>query len=627
MECAEMIHGYAGKILNVDLTNGAIKSEPLDEGSAEAFIGGYGLGVRLLYDRIPAHADPLGPENVLAIMTGPLTGSGVPSGTRWTVCCKSPLTGTWGDANGSGFFGPQLKAAGYDGILFKGISREPVYLAVQDGEAKLLSAEDLWGLDTYAVDDALKSMYGGDSESVCIGPAGERLSLIAGVVHAKGRTAARSGVGAVMGSKRLKAIVVRGGSRLRLAQPEQVKALRSKYTRQILDGVGLSSFYSVTGTPGYIEAGVSEGDSSIRNWKGTPSDFTDVKRIGAGAIFALGRKKRSCWKCPIGCWGEVPLKTGMVHQPEYETASAFGSNLLVSDLETLLKCTDLCNRRGLDTISTAATIAFAVECFEGGLISEDDTGGLILRWGDAATMFELARQLADRQGFGATLADGTLKAVGQIGQGAERYAMHVGGQEIAMHDPRHEPGLGLVYVADATPGRHTQASQYIPPEGLDVGPYPGFGKSRELQEGRGRHMKPMACANHAMSASGLCLFGYLSTTMSLLPEWLTAVTGKPYALDQVLECGERIANLRQAFNVRDGFNLTKLALPGRIYGTPPLSSGPTKGITVDIQRLLSEHMEEMDWDRLTAAPSRRKLEALGLHDVAADLWGKPEEIR
>ena len=264
-QSAPIIPGYAGMLLAVNLTDGRISSEPLDKGMAEAFIGGYGIGARLLYDRMPPHVDPLGPENILAFMTGPLTGSGIPSGTRWTVCCKSPLTRTWGDANGSGFFGPRLKAAGYDGILFVGASREPVYLLVQDGEAILLPGNDLWGLDTYSVEDRLKSTHGKDSESVCIGPAGEQLSLIAGIVHAKGRTAARSGVGAVMGSKRLKAVVVRGASQLTLAQPAQVKSLHDKYTRQILGGDGFGKFYSVTGTPGYIVDGVAEGDSPIRS--------------------------------------------------------------------------------------------------------------------------------------------------------------------------------------------------------------------------------------------------------------------------------------------------------------------------------------------------------------------------
>lgn len=616
-----MLHGYAGKLLHVDLSTAEIRSEALDPALATDLIGGYGVMALMLYRLIPPHADPLGPENVLAVMTGPLTGSGVPTGTRWTACCKSPLTGTWGDADGSGFFGPALKSAGCDGVLFSGISEKPVYLLVEDGQASLMPADDLWGLDTYETDELLKARYGNESESICIGPAGEKLSLISGIVHAKGRIAARSGVGAVMGSKRLKAVVAKGDAKLTYAHPEDARQLRRKYTRQILDGVGFSEYYRTTGTPGYIVAGVKEADSPIQNWKGAPGDFEDVERIGVGAVFKLGRKKRSCWQCPIGCWGEVPLDDGTVHQPEYETASAFGSNLLMSNLKGLLECTDICNRYGLDTISTGATLAFAIECFEAELIDGSDTGGLVLRWGDARSIIELTRQLAERAGFGAILADGSRRAVEQIGQGAEQFAIHVSGQDLPMHDPRYEPGMGLVYIADATPGRHGQASQYLPTVGFDIGPYPGFGKEREAQEGRGRYMKPLSCLNHVVNASGLCLFGHLSMTVDLLPEWLTAVTGTSYDLQRLLECGERIANVRQAFNVRDGVNMLEFEIPDRAYGIPPRETGPTRGFMVEVRGLLREHLEEMSWDQTTVVPSRAKLESLGLHDIAGELWG------
>jgi aldehyde:ferredoxin oxidoreductase len=614
-----MLHGYAGRILHVDLTGGHIEDEALDSDLAADLIGGYGVMARILYDRIPPGVDPLGPENRLAIMTGPLTGSGVPTGTRWTVCCKSPLTGTWGDANGSGYFGPALKAAGYDGIVFSGTGGEPTYLLIEDGEASLHPAVDLWGKDTYEIDDLLKNRHGKDSESICIGPSGESLSLIAGIVHAKGRVAARSGVGAVMGSKRLKAVVVRGKAKTPSADAERVRALRQKYARQINSGVGFSEYYRTTGTPGYIEAGVQVGDSPVKNWQGSPADFGEVGRIGHERLYRLGRKKRTCWQCPIGCWGELPHAGGAVHQPEYETASAFGSDVLMSDLDGLLACTDICNRYGLDTISTGAVLAFAIDCFEAGLINAVDTGGIHLRWGEADGICALLKQIAGRVGFGSVLADGVMRAAGRIGGKAGELAIHVGGQELPMHDPRYEPGMGLVYVADATPGRHGQASQYLSPVGFDMGSMPGFGEERERQAGRGRYMKPLACLNHVVNASGLCLFGHLSMTVDLMPEWLTAVTGLNYDLERVLICGERIANMRQAFNVREGINLLEFELPRRVYERP-LLSGPTAGVTVDIDTMLREHLDDMGWDLDTAAPTRATLERLGLHDVARDLW-------
>jgi aldehyde:ferredoxin oxidoreductase len=617
-----MSYGYAGKILHIDLTCGRVRQSDLDEQIAEKFIGGYGVGARLLYNLIPPHADPLGPENVLAIMTGPLTGSGVATGTRWTACCKSPLTGTWGDANGSGYFGPTLKAAGYDGLLFYGASQSPVYLYIENEDFELLPADDFWGLDTYETDDRLKERHGNQAEVICIGPAGEKLSLISGIVHAKGRIAARSGVGAVMGSKRLKAVVVKGNKKLPLAQPEEVKRLRAKYTSQIMGGVGSADFYRLTGTAGYIEAGVNEADSPIRNWQGVPDDFKQVHNIGVHAIFGLGRKKRSCWQCPVGCWGEIPLGSNTVHQPEYETSAAFGSNLLMSNLPTLLSCNDICDRYGLDTISAGSTIAFAIECFEAGIITDTDMPDFSIHWGDPKSILTLLTQLAKREGFGAFLADGSHKASQMIGQGSEKFAMHVGGQEVAMHDPRYEPGMGLIYIADATPGRHTQASQFIPAPGLEIEGYPGFGKERENQRGRGRYMKPMSTINHVMNVSGLCLFGYLSTTVSLLPEWLSAVTGKKYDLSTLMDCGERISNIRQAFNVREGVNFLQYKLPGRVYGVPPQNSGPTSNITVDIRILVQEYLSTMDWGQDNPIPSRAKLESLGLADIAGDLWGR-----
>lgn len=611
-----MLYGYSGKLLNVDLSSGKMIIEDLDPEVAADFIGGYGIGARLLFNRIPAMADPLRPENILAFMTGPLTGSGIATGTRWTVCCKSPLTGTWGDANGSGFFGPELKAAGFDGILFSGISQQPVYLLIADGQVSLLPAGHLWGLDTYATDDALKAAHGKDVHSACIGQSGEKLSLISGIVHHKGRIAARSGVGAVMGSKRLKAVVVKGSQKPVFAHPEQLKSLIRKYTSQITsEDVGSSAFYRLTGTPGYIVAGVREGDSPMQNWKEVPETFPNVKNIGAKAIFDRGRKKRSCFRCPIGCWGEIPFNEGTVHQPEYETSSAFGSMLLNDDLDCLLTCTDICNRYGLDTISAGSTVAFAIECFEAGLINEQDTYGLSLRWGDPAGIVTLLKQIARREGFGEVLSDGTRRAAELIGGGAERFAMQVGGQELPMHDPRYEPGLGLVYVADATPGRHTQSAQYLYAVGYPLEGYPGFGKRPELQEGRGRFNKTMSSLNHVINVSGLCLFGYLSTTVSLLPESLSAITGLDYDLEQVLKCGERIANIRQLFNVSEGVCFLEFSVPWRAFGSPPLPSGPTAGLTVNLQSLIREHLEEMDWDVETAIPSERKLESLGLVDL------------
>ncbi len=617
-----MLYGYAGKILWVDLTEGTLRDEPTPAELARDFIGGYGIAARMLYDRIPPDADPLGPENLLAILTGPLTGSEAPTGTRWTVACKSPLTDGWGDANGSGFFGPMMKAAGYDAVFFNGISARPVYLLLDEGTASLHPADDWWGMDTYATEDAAKDRYSKKAELVCIGPAGERLSLISGIVTAKGRVAARSGVGAVMGSKRLKAVVARGSAKPTYPIPEKVGAIRKKYMKQINDGTGAAGFYKVTGTPGYTAYAVNVADSPIRNWGGVPADFPEPAKVGHEAMFATGRKKRTCWRCPIGCWGEVKLNGEAMHQAEYETASVFGPNLLNDDVQSLLKSNDACNRLGLDTISTGATIAFAIECYEAGLLGPDDTGGVELRWGDSAMIIDLVWQIGRREGpLGALLADGTRRAAAQIGKNAADYAIEVGGQELPMHDPRHEPGLALIYQMDATPGRHTQASQYAggPAEWDATEGFPGFGQKREAQEGRGHYMKPFSNLNHVMSASGLCLFGYCSTTAMMLSEFLSAVTGQAYDMDTLMLCGERIANMRHVFNLRHGCNPMDRRIPRRAYGNPPLSDGPTAGFTPDLDSLRREYLADMDWSQDRAIPSPAKLRALGLDDLISDI--------
>jgi aldehyde:ferredoxin oxidoreductase len=299
-----------------------------------------------------------------------------------------------------------------------------------------------------------------------------------------------------------------------------------------------------------------------------------------------------------------------VPQPEYETVAAFGPLQLVSDLKAILTSNELCNRYGIDTISAGATIAFAMESFEKGLISQQDIGFSLL-WGDGQAATRLVTEMALREGFGAVLADGSRRAAQRINPQAQQFAIHIMGQELAMHDPRLEPGVGLVYLADATPGRHTQACDYVGPPAWDIG-FPGFAKDVGDQRERGRFMKPLGNLFHVLQASGACLFGYLSMTVDFLPEWLTAVTGHDYSLDELLVCGERIACLRQAFNVREGVNLLETQIPWRAYGQPPLDGGPNAGVTVKIQSLLQEYLQEMRWAPDSGTPDEERMGQLGI---------------
>ena len=619
-----MLGGYMGKVLWINLSDGTRREETVNEGVMHDFIGGYGIGARLLFDRLVPGTDPLGSENVLGFVTGPLTGTPAPTGTRWTVVGKSPLTGTWGDANASGFFGVALKQAGYDAVFFSGIAPGPTYLYLDDGQCELCDAAHLWGKDCYEVEDWVKTQLGKDVEAACIGPAGEALSLISAVIHRKGRAAGRSGLGAVMGSKRLKMIAARGSKEIPLPDPERAQALRRKYIKQLADGVGSADFYKSTGTPGYTPVGLLNGDSPTRNWSKSVLAFPNADALTFEELLKYRESQEACWHCPIACWGtsrvEYDGETVIAHQPEYETASSFGSMTLNDDYPSLIKANDLCNRYGLDTISAGACIAFAIECYEHHLIGKGDTGGIELRWGDHQVMNAMLKKLALREDFGEILADGVKRAAEKLGPAASEFAIHVGGQELPMHDPRFEPGMGLIYQVDATPGRHTQGCNWFWPEGWDPG-VPKFGESRDQQAGRGKGLKQIGALTHTMNASGICLFGFLSTRIEMLPEFLSAVTGHLFSLDDLLVVGERIANVRQAFNVREGYNPVSLSLPGRAYGNPPLEDGPTAGITVDIDRLRSEFLEEMGWTQEAAIPTRAALERLGLTDIANKLWG------
>lgn len=619
-----MIGGYMGKILWVNLEDGEIREEVPDEKLLRDFIGGYGLGARLLYDRIPAKADPLGPENVLGVTTGPMTGSTAPSGTRWTIVGKSPLTGGWGDANGSGFFGPALKRAGYDALFFEGISERPVYLVLEENVAQLRDAGHLWGMDTYEIEDWVKANLGKDHEAICIGPAGEKLSLISGVFHAKGRTAARSGLGAVMGSKRLKMVVASGNLKLPGAGKESVKRVRNKMVKEISDGTGSATFYSTTGTPGYTPFGAQNGDSPTQNWSVSTDHFEGAEKLSFGELLNYRVKKDACWRCQVACWGtsgvEYAGKHYEAHQPEYETASAFGTMTMNNDYPSLIAANEICNRYGLDSISAGGSVAFAIECFENGLIGLEETGGIELRWGDHESMNAMLEKVGKREDFGDLLADGVKKASEKVGPLSEPFAIHVGGQELPMHDPRFEPGLGVIYKIDATPGRHTQAGQYNNPPGYPS-EIPPYGVGREEQVGRGTFVKDAACLVHAMGATGFCLFGFFSTHYTRVPEYISALTGWDFTVDEMLKVGERIANVRQAFNVREGINAVTQPIPERAYGRPALPDGPTAGINVQVEHMLQEHLANMGWTRDAAVPERETLEALGLQDVAKDLWG------
>lgn len=608
--------GYMGRLLFVNLSTAEIQESSYPEDWQSNYIGGYGVGARVLYERMAAGVDPLGPQNVLGFLTGPLTGTRALIGSRFTVVGKSPLTGGWGDANCGGHFGPALKAAGYDGVFIVGQAQRPVVLVLDEGRASLVDAGDLWGKDVYETDDALKQRFGNDAQIACIGPAGENLSLISAIMTDKSRAAARSGLGAVMGSKRLKAVVARGRASVPVADPETLAKIREKYLPQVKSG--FAKILSEYGTSGTLEDAVQAGDAPIKNWAGTPLEFPTAEKIGGPALKQKVEKRYACHGCPIGCGGWVRVqgsdgKSWLSRKVEYETLGAFGTMCLNDDLDSIIMANDICNRYGLDTISVGCTVAFAIECFENGLITPTDTDGLTLTWGDGKAIVELTERIAKRSGIGNLLADGSFRAAKKIGGRAAEFAIQVGGQEVPMHDPRWCPGLLTTYVTDATPARHTQGSEaWLPPGVQD----PGI--EMKQQSGRGKIHSYMVNLYHAMSCAGLCLFGFFCVDVQSIPEFLSAVTGKPVTMEGLLLAGERIATLRHAFNLREGINFLEFEIPKRLLGQPPLPAGPTAGVTLSPEVLIGEYLDEVGWDRKTLRPRKERLVALGLADLIGE---------
>ena len=658
-----------GKVLRVDLGSRTFEERAVPEETYRRFLGGIGLSVSLLYDEIPAGADPLGPDNVLCFASGLLTGTGSVMTGRWMVACKSPLTGGWGDANCGGTLSPAIKQCGWDAILFRGIASEPLVFVADAKGPRLEPAGELWGKDAIESETALMERYGqasgqkpGKRPAVAtIGPAAEKLSLISGISNDLGRYAARSGVGAVMGSKRLKAVVLKGNRPISCSEPEAVKALSRSYSKKVrnqnLPGIVLGRFLPLLGKvlgasqvvpmDGILSSGIMKkwgtiynnlagavnGDSPMKNWGGSVAEFGSrrYRKLDPDRIVARETRKYHCYSCVIGCGGVVDVK-GIVpgathsHKPEYETVCAFGPLCMNDDLGTIYRCNDICNRSGLDTISAGTTVAFAIECFENGLLTKVDTGGLELRWGDGEAIEKLVGMMARREGFGDVLADGVCKAAGRIGRGSERFAMNAGGQEPGMHDSRLDPMMGVSFSADPTPGKHTiSASAYYNVSHVweDVPWAPRvtkiYPKSEEYLATDREADKSVAgaCFKQVLDAAGGCLFALASGLQHWkIFDYIDAATGEHRGALEYMECGRRIQTLRQLFNVKHGIQPRDMIMNRRMAGIPPLESGSLKGIVVPIEDMVSAYWRRIGWDGATGVPLAETLETLGLSTSA-----------
>ncbi|TFH53718.1 MAG: aldehyde ferredoxin oxidoreductase, partial [Methanothrix sp.] len=426
-----MSYGYMGKILRVDLSKGEIKDELIDDEIYKNFLSGYGLAAKILFEELEPGIDPLGPKNILAIMSGLLTGTGSRFSGRWMAAGKSPLTGTWGDANCGGSFGPSIKQSGYDGFFFKGKSNYPVYLLIDGGKASLCNASDLWGKDSSETEDALKKMYGKYCKVACIGKGGEMKSLISGIVTDKGRLAARSGLGAVMGSKNLKAICIIGKQKkVEVFDKIAMRQLTEDYLERFSKiNSGFKYTLQTWGTAGGTWASAYSGDSPAKNWKGSGRNwhcdedvdninfraFESAEHISDDYVTKYEIKKFACAECPLGCGGICSIKSGPhplkeTHRPEYETLCGFGTMLQIDDVKTIFKVNHMLNLAGIDTISCSVIVAWAYEAFEKKIITELDTGGLCLKWGNSEPLIPLIQKIIEGEGIGEHLRNGVMRA-------------------------------------------------------------------------------------------------------------------------------------------------------------------------------------------------------------------------
>jgi aldehyde:ferredoxin oxidoreductase len=610
--------GYAGKLLVVDLTNGTLQDEPIDPQIAHDFVGGTGYAARILYEELGPDTDPLGPDNTLMFMTGPLVGTRAPSSGRHEVCAISPLTGIWGESNSGGFWGAELRFSGYDGIIIRGRADKPVWLSILEGQPPALhDAADLWGLDTYETQQRLRDDLDDQSARVAsIGPAGENLVLYAAIMNDHGRAAGRTGMGAVMGSKNLKAIVVRGSQRIPLANREAFNDAAKEAVRIICDDIS-TQVYQQMGTASFVDMSIMWGNMPNKYW--SQARFEEATNLsGVTMMETILTRPVPCYGCPVACGREVTLKdtpygVEIVDGPEYETVAMLGSMLLVDDLPGVAYAGHLCNRYGLDTISAGSSIALAYLLYERGFLTPADTGGLPLRWGDIQTAHTLLEMIARREGFGDILAEGTKRIAARYG--ADDLAVHVNGLEPPAHDPRALSGMGVAYCTSPRGACHLQGDMYVVDMGLtlpEVGIFPG---GRFKTRGKSKIVSNLQNWRTLYNSAIMCIF--VNPTPPVLVRLLSEATGWSSDIVWWQRTGERIFNLKRAFNNRLGVRRGNDRLPERLL--IPMSNG-SGGRTPRIEAMIQEFYTEREWDWETGQPSRDKLVSLGMSDIADDLW-------
>jgi aldehyde:ferredoxin oxidoreductase len=613
-------------MLEVNLSTGAVKKTEIDKGVLRKFIGGSGLAAKLMFDRVDPKVDSLSPQNELFILCGPVSGTSLPGGARFSVCAKSPLTNMFAESSCGGDFASKLRSAGWDGIIVQGASEKPVYLFIEDGKAEIKDASDLWGKNNHEVTQILKERHGGrDARVVTIGQAGENLVRYAGL--ANGRSlAARCGMGAVMGSKKLKAIVVKGSGKVPLADPEKFAERRKVLIQKAKDNVA-SQVLSMLGTNAAVDVSAVTGDLPGKNWASGDNTAIAAKTGGpvlSGQPFLTGTE--SCFGCTVGCKRvnqitEGPFAGWSGPGPEYEGVVSLGSNLVIDDMASIIKMNDMCNDFGLDVISAGSTIAMAMECMERGILTTKDTEGIDLRWGNADAVVKMIPMIARREGFGATLAEGVKRMADKIGKGASEYAIEVKGLEVPMHDPRAHHGLGLAYATSARGACHTNDPAYSIGTGIfdwpELGLTPLLAAAVKESKVWGPAIKSSQDLGQIINAGVICYMFNLVMNADDMAELLASSSGFDYTFTELVECGERIWHMKRGVSNLMGVTAADDTLPKRLL--TPTTEGPAAGSKIDLELMLKDYYPARGLNP-DGRPSKETLDRLGLSDLAAKLY-------
>ena len=613
---ADQISGMNGRVLRVDLTRNQFAVTEMSRTDRESFLGGRGLGALLLYRELPPKTDPLGEENLLIFSTGPLAATSAPCSSRFCLTTKSPLTGFYLSSISGGYFGPALRKAGIDVLVIKGRASRPTYLLVKEDGVEFRDASGLWGMATDHTQEFIRSELGDSVGITCIGPAGENLVPYACLINER-RALGRGGGGAVMGSKNLKAVVVQGVQKPPLGDEGRFRTAVKRAFDEIQKNPITSKTFPKYGSASWMTPLKEFGITPCKNWQISPPP--EIEKITFESIrddFVV--KDMHCAPpCPIKCSKLTLVRQGqfaglLTEGPEYETIYSFGSCCGIYDGSAIIAADDFCDRYGLDTISAGVSIAFAMECYERGLIDARVTEGMELSFGNNHVLLPLLHKIVYQKGFGRMLAQGTKRMAERLGKGSEAFAMHAKGMELGGYDPRGVKGMALVYACGSRGGCHHAGGFTVLAEVLSgkLDRFSDQGKAKLVKETRDRR-------SAAFDSGMLCAFAGAALSDGTIAEMISGASGHPFSAADIYTLGDRIGCVERAFNVREGLTPALDTLPGRLLNEV-LSEGPNKGRKIDLPTLKKEFYQECGWDEVTGLPKKEKVSALGLNRILGE---------